>query len=56
MLLTEHMSVLRIEFGAVPTISNNTMAITVVILIVNIFLFIFDIDFFNREGGYKIYH
>ena len=38
-------AVLRIEVAPVPTISNNMNAIPCVILIVNLFLFIFDIDF-----------
>jgi hypothetical protein len=41
--------VLRIEVGAVPTISNNMMAIPVVILIVNLFVSIFDIEFLKRK-------
>ena len=56
MLLTEHVQVLRIEVAPVPTISNNMTAIPSVILIVNLFLFIFDIDFLNRNVEYKLYH
>jgi hypothetical protein len=38
----------KIEVAPVPTSSNNTTAIPAVILIVNLSLFIFDIDFVNR--------
>jgi hypothetical protein len=40
--------VLRTVVASVPTISNNTTTIPAVILIVNLYLFIFDIDFVNR--------
>ena len=56
MLLTEHEWDVRIELAPVPTISNNITAIPAVILILNLFLFIFDIDFSNRKIGYKIYY
>ena len=47
--------VLRIEVGAVPTISNNTTPIPAVILIVNLFLSIFDIEFLNHKEVYKMF-
>jgi hypothetical protein len=43
----------RIEVAAVPTISNNTTAIPAVILVVSLFLFIFD-KTVNRMVVYKI--
>jgi hypothetical protein len=45
--------VLRIEVAAVPTISNDTTAIPAVILIVNLFVFIYDIE--NRKEVYKLF-
>jgi hypothetical protein len=48
--------VLRIEVGAVPPISNNMMAIPVVILIVNLFVSIFDIEFLNRKEVLIAFH
>ena len=50
------MGIRRIEVAPVPPISNNTTAIPAVILIVNLFLFIIDIDFLNHKIGYKIYY
>ena len=55
MLLTEHVRVPRIEVAPVPPISNNTTAIPAVILIVTLFLSIFDTDSVNQKVEYKIY-
>ena len=46
----------RIEVAPVPPISNNTTAIPAVILIVILFLSIFDTDSVTQKVEYKIYH